>query len=81
MKELLESTCASLGSYANECRQLVDQYFPLVWDELEALLADSRGLCNALGMCQGSRHHVGSRPLLDLLPSTKHEEVSAAEPQ
>lgn len=73
VKNVVESVCSQLGSYQQQCKNLIDQYFPLAWSELEALLADGRDICNEVGMCQGSRHRVEMshrrRQMMSLTPA------------
>jgi saposin len=52
-KEVLESACNSIlsGSSATECVNIIDQYLPLLWEEVVALLDDTHGLCVDLSLC------------------------------
>jgi len=54
VKSFLTGVCAKMGSMRDECTQLLDQYLPLVFTEIEALLDNPRAVCTDAGMCSGA---------------------------
>lgn len=54
VKAYLYGLCTKLGSAQQECENLMDQYLPLLFQELEALLNDPHGVCSEAGLCSNS---------------------------
>lgn len=58
-----------------QCVSIIDQYFPLLWDELETLLSDSRGVCIDLELCQNRQalasNTIRRTSMLRLLPAIR----------
>lgn len=55
IKQELESICNMLGSLKDECDSLIDQFYPALIQEMEALLSNPRGLCKDMGLCNTVR--------------------------
>jgi hypothetical protein len=70
----LDSVCQAVfsGDSARKCVSIVNQYFPLVWDELRALIDDSHAICVDLDLCS-SITGAKKRPikLIRLLPAVR----------
>lgn len=84
-KQALDYLCNEIlsGATAQKCQQIVDQYFSVLWDELEALLSDTHQICVDLEMCQTRRQPTGLRgtPLIRLLPAMRRSIVHGRLPQ
>jgi saposin len=50
-KELLDDLCDQLGSYKDTCDNLVSSYWPLVVQEVDALLSNPESACSEIGLC------------------------------
>ncbi|KAJ1352849.1 hypothetical protein KIN20_009332 [Parelaphostrongylus tenuis] len=48
---LSQNVCLHLGSYRGMCDELIDQFLPEVFQELDSLLADPRQACSDAGFC------------------------------
>jgi len=64
----LEMACQEFGAYASECKTLVDQYAPLLFQELAQLMADPKQVCTELGLCSASKEKVMAVLLNKALP-------------
>jgi hypothetical protein len=60
VKQFLESLCHKLSSMQQECTQILDEYLPLVFSELMALLENPRAVCTDAGLCTGRNAAHGS---------------------
>jgi len=74
-KQGLEAMCNQIfsGQTATKCVNIVDQYFPLIWDELEALMSDAHAVCVDLEMCTQEVAPAAARRtnLVRLLPAMR----------
>jgi len=53
VKLFLRGICGKLGSMAQECDTMLDQFLPVVFQEINALLDNPRQVCTDAGLCQG----------------------------
>lgn len=55
--------CRHLGQYQGMCDELVEQFLPELFEELEQFLQNSKQVCTDLGLCQGQNILVDGQPL------------------
>ncbi|CAB3995678.1 hypothetical protein BSL78_18317 [Paramuricea clavata] len=68
----LEALCTEFGSFADQCKSYIDQYLPLILDEL-ATLDDPTEICNELGLCNSTQKAAGIVKALNILqPQSKN---------
>jgi saposin len=68
LKVMLEQLCNYLGNYKDECVTLIDTYFPMLIQELLALLGSPEQVCAELGLCNTRTLTVHA---LQLFPPSK----------
>ena len=52
-QQALDDLCSKLGSLGDECKTLVDSYFPQIW-QLLINKVDPDSVCSAIGLCKSS---------------------------
>ena len=52
-KEAVEDLCKKAGPLAGECKDLVDQYFSMIW-MLVRSYADDAEICNEIKLCSSA---------------------------
>jgi hypothetical protein len=52
VKAYLTSLCQRLGESQTECENLMSQYLPILFQEIEAYLNDPHGVCVEAGLCK-----------------------------
>jgi len=55
--------CKHLGQYQGACDELVDQFLPELFEELQHFLENSKQVCADLGLCQGQRVRISGQRL------------------
>jgi len=66
---LLEGLCTNAGSLAAECKALIDQYAPLIFQEITQLLANPKQICTELHLCSASKEKIMAALLEKALPN------------
>lgn len=55
--------CKNLGQYEGTCDELVEQFLPELFEELERFLQNSKQVCTDLGLCAGQNILVNGQPV------------------
>ncbi|XP_028408448.1 prosaposin-like isoform X2 [Dendronephthya gigantea] len=71
---LLESLCADLGSFADQCKTYVEAYLPLILEAL-ASMDDPSKVCTELGLCNATSKAVDRFEMALLRPALKKVEA------
>ncbi|XP_031562328.1 prosaposin-like [Actinia tenebrosa] len=65
----LEQVCSSFGALADECKAIIEQYAPLIFQELANLMGDPKEDCTKLGLCAASKEKIMATILRKAMPS------------
>lgn len=59
--------CTHLGSFSQECTNLVDDYYDMIFDQIRKM--DTKTVCTVIGLCQSGVKSEGISPLVRLSPA------------
>lgn len=68
--------CTHLGSFSNECTNLVNDYYDMIFDQIRKM--DTKAVCTVIGLCQSGMHSKSISPLVKLFPAVtmpKHSKI------
>lgn len=66
-EQVLEGLCKQTKSFAPQCKSIVDEYYPEIYNYLVNNL-DSNGICEIAGVCPRPGKKVDNGPIWPLLP-------------
>uniref|UniRef100_A0A182MI21 Saposin n=1 Tax=Anopheles culicifacies TaxID=139723 RepID=A0A182MI21_9DIPT len=81
-KQVLEGLCKQTKSFADECNNLVEQYYREIYETLVHNL-NSNDACFMIGVCPKGDGLMNNGPIMPLLPvavAVRHEQNKAAKP-
>lgn len=67
-KDVLEGLCKQTKAFKEECTNLVDQYYPIIYETLVDNL-DANGACFMIGVCPKGNNAPNIAPALPMLPA------------
>ncbi|XP_012276553.1 prosaposin [Orussus abietinus] len=71
-KQVLEGLCKQTKSFADECKSIVDEYYPVIYEYLTANL-NGNAVCEMAGICPMPGKTVSNGPIWRLLPKKSAE--------
>ncbi|XP_053661914.1 uncharacterized protein LOC128711071 [Anopheles marshallii] len=81
-KQVLEGLCKQTKTFADECNNLVDQYYREIYETLVHNL-NSNDACFMIGVCPKGDGVIANGPIMPLLPvgvAAQHEQNEASKP-
>lgn len=70
--QVLDGLCKQTKSFASECTEIVDEYYPVIYEYLTREL-NSKSVCQMSGMCPAEGRIVQNKPIWPLLPRNVEE--------
>ncbi|KAJ7383615.1 hypothetical protein OS493_026801 [Desmophyllum pertusum] len=67
---MAEQACEDIaGPFASMCKSIIDQYEPVIWNNVLELLSDPKQVCTALGLCTSMKNKkVDAKLIMSSLP-------------